>query len=126
MSRKLFLGIIGTLLFAGAFLSASLAQNKAEPEPPVQPFPGKSELTFQWSYSCPSDKACSFSCPGAGGASHVTKLTIYLRMMPVGDNQNAPALFYDFSTREAQHSSGFSIGSGLHSLSCQVNGMMLD
>ena len=37
---------------------------------------------------------------GGGGASHVTKLTIYLGTIPVGSNQKAPAVFYDFSTRE--------------------------
>jgi len=126
MSRKLCLGMLGTLLFAGIFLSASWAQNKAEPVQPLPLFPGKSEIAFQWSYSCASDKACSFSCPGAGGASHVTKLTIYLRTIPIGDNQPAPALFYDFSTREIPYGSGFSIGTGLTSLSCQVNGMTLD
>jgi hypothetical protein len=126
MLRGLFLGILGTLLFANLFLSASWAQNKAEPPSPVTPLPGGSENAFQWVYSCPNNIACSFVCPGAGAASHVTKLTIYLRMMPVGDHQSAPALFYDFSTRDLPHSNGFSIGTGLNALSCQINGMVLD
>lgn len=55
------------------------------------------------------------------GADHVTKLTIYLGTMPLGNRQNAPLLFYDFSTPERPHSSGFSISAGLSTSSCQVN-----
>jgi hypothetical protein len=44
---------------------------------------------------------------GLFGADHVTKLTIYLGTMPLGNGQNAPVLFYDFSTRERPNSSGF-------------------
>jgi hypothetical protein len=35
-------------------------------------------------------------------------------------------VFYDFSTVEIPHSSGFIIGVGLGALSCQVNGLTLD
>jgi hypothetical protein len=122
MSRAVFLG---TLLFIGPFLSSSWAQNKTESLPPGPPFPGGSNITFQWDYSCPSGKDCSFSCPGSGGASHVTKLTIYLGTIPVGSNQD-PAVFYEFSTREIPRANGFSISAGLSILSCQVNGMTLD
>jgi len=123
MSRALFLG---TLLFVSPFLGISWAQNKAEPPQPGPPFPGGSYITFQWDYSCPSGKDCSFICPGGrGGASHTTKLIIYLGTIPVGSNQD-PAVFYEFSTREIPHANGFSIGTGLGSLSCQVNGMTLD
>ena len=122
MLRGLFLG---TLLFVGPFLSASWAQNKAEPLAPGPPFPGGSNITFQWDYSCLSGRDCSFSCPGSGGASHVTKLIIYLGTIPVGNNQD-PAVFYDFSTREIPRANGFSISTGLSSLSCQINGMTLD
>jgi hypothetical protein len=62
---------------------------------------------------------------GFFGADHVTKLTIYLGTMPLG-NQDAPVLFYDFSTRERPNSSGFSINAGLSATSCQVNGLTLD
>jgi hypothetical protein len=123
MSRELFLGTLGTLLFAGPLLSASWAQNKAEP---VAPFPGGSEITFQRNYSCPSSRGCSFSCPGLGGASHVTKLTIYVGTIPVGSKQDVPAVFYVFSTLEIPRADGFSISTGLSTLSCQVNGMTLD
>jgi hypothetical protein len=46
--------------------------------------------------------------------------------MPLGNDQNAPALFYDFSTRERPNSSGFSISAGLSTLSCQVSRLTLD
>jgi hypothetical protein len=67
MSRGLFLGTLGTLLFAGPWLGVSWAQNK---QPPVPPFLEGSEITLEMSYSCPSNTACSFACPsgvGSGG-----------------------------------------------------------
>ena len=67
MSRGLFLGTLGTLLFAGPSLGVSWAQNK---QPPVPPFLEGSEITLEMSYSCPSNTACSFACPsgvGSGG-----------------------------------------------------------
>ena len=126
MSLGRFLGTLGTLLFAGAFLSASWAQNKSEPGPP---YPAGSDIKFQWSYSCPSSKGCAFSCMGGGGTSgtsHVTKLTVYLGRMSFGTDENAFALFYDFSTIEFPRGNGFVVAAGLSSLSCQVNGMTLD
>jgi hypothetical protein len=117
-----------TLLFATPFVSGSWAQDSAQAPAPVPPYLSGAEITSQFNYSCPSNTACSFICPGAvgGGADHVTKLTIYLGTMTLGNDQNAPALFYDFSTRERPNSSGFSISAGLSSLSCQVNGLKLD
>lgn len=58
----------------------------------------------------------------------MTKLTIYLGTMRVGTNQNALGVFYDFSTAELPRANGFTIGTGtgLSTLSCQVNGMVLD
>jgi len=155
VSRGLFLGALGTLLFAGPLLSVSWAQDKAEAPAPVPPALAGAEITSQLNYSCPSNTACSFVCPGGAvgglrtagglgaaggargagglggtgelvGADHVTKLTIYLGAIPLGNNQNAPLLFYDFSTRERPHSSGFSISAGLSTSSCQVNGLTLD
>ena len=124
MFRGLVLRTITTLLFASPFLSVSWAQDQAQ----QSPYLSGAEITSQLSYSCPSNTACSFICPGAvgGGADHVTKLTIYLGTMPLGNDQNAPALFYDFSTRERLNSSGFSISAGLSAFSCQVNGLKLD
>jgi hypothetical protein len=123
MSRALSLGI---LLFVGLFLSTSWAQNKTEATEGGPLFPGKSQITFQWDYSCPGGKGCSFICPGGGGASHVIKLKMYLGTIPVGSTQNAPAVIYDFSTIEIPHARGFSVSVGLATLSCQVNGMTSD
>ena len=124
MSRAL---ILGTLLFASLLMNLSWAQNKGEPQAPAgPPYPGASEITFQWDYSCPSGKDCSFTCMGTGGASHVTKLTIYLGTIPVGSNQKTPAVLYDFSTREIPRGNGFSISTGINTLSCQVNGLTQD
>jgi hypothetical protein len=121
MSRVLFLG---TLLFVSPFLSVSWAQHNTEPT--LVGLPASSETTFSWDYSCPDNTLCSFNCPGGGAASHVTKLRMHLGTIPVGSNQMAPALFYDFSTREIPHANGFSIQLGLGALSCQINGMTLD
>jgi hypothetical protein len=52
-------------------------------------------------------------------------LVINLGTISVGSNQ-APAVFYEFSTREIPRANGFSISTGLGTLSCQVNGMTLD
>jgi hypothetical protein len=127
MFRGLLLRTIITLLCASPILNVSWAQDKAQPPTSAPPYLSGAEITSQFSYSCPSETACSFICPGGvgGGADHVTKLTIYLGTMSLGNDQNAPALFYEFSTRERPNSSGFSISAGLSSLSCQVNGLKL-
>jgi hypothetical protein len=122
MSRALILGI----LFAGLITTLSWAQIKDEPQTSGPPYPGASQITFQWDYSCPGGKDCSFTCMGAGGASHVTKLTIYLGTIPIGGNQHAPAVLYDFSTREIPRGNGFSVSTGINTLSCQVNGLTQD
>jgi hypothetical protein len=133
MFRGLLLRTITALLFASPLLSVSWAQDKAQP-PTAPPYLAGAEITSQLNYSCPSETACSFICSGGvgggagggAGADHVTKLTVYLGTMPLGNDQNAPALFYDFSTRERANSSGFSISAGLSAFSCQVNGLKLD
>jgi hypothetical protein len=121
--------VLGTVLFAAPFLGMSCAQNswaqdKTEPPRTGPPFPF-SRTTFQWDYSCPATIACSFICPG-GEAAHVIKLSVYLGTVPFDGGQNAPAVFYEFTTRELPHASGFGISAGLTNLSCQVNGMTLD
>jgi hypothetical protein len=120
MSRELFLG---TLLFAGFFVSATWAQERSGLQ---APFPAASNITMQWNYSCLSGQVCSFACPGAGTASSVTKLTIYLGSMPISTNQNSPAMFFSFTSRDIPRGHGFSVSTGLGNLSCQVNGMTLD
>ena len=124
MSRALFLG---TLLFAGSFLGMSQnswAQDKTEPARTGPPFPFTKTI-FQWDYSCPAAIACSFVCPG-GESNHVIKLSLYLGTISVDGSENAPALFYEFVTREFPRASGFSISARLSNLSCQVNGMTLN
>ena len=122
--------ILGTLLFAT--LNSPQAQDTGalpagKPNPP---YPGESEITFQWNYVCPLERPCTFNCRGAGGgggSDHVTRLDIYLGTLPLSaDQPRAAAIFYDFSSREFPHSAGFAISTGINSLSCQINGMNLD
>jgi hypothetical protein len=117
--------IVGALLFAGLLISPSWAQSKADPQSSGPPYPGESDITFQWDYSCPNGGVCSFNCVGPGGASHVKRLTLYLGTILVG-KQNIPALLYDFSTQEVPRANGFSVSTGMSQLSCQVNGLVLD
>ena len=65
MSRTLILGT----LFVGLLMNSAWAQNKNEPPTGGPPYPGGSEITFQWNYSCPSGQNCSFTCAAPGGAS---------------------------------------------------------
>jgi hypothetical protein len=119
MSRTLSLG---ALLFAFVSLDVCWAQNKADE--PAFPF---TKSIFRWEYSCPAGLGCSFACPGeAGAVGHLVKLRLHLGAISIDGSQTAPALFYEYSTREIPHASGFSIGSGLSNLSCHVNGMTLD
>ena len=90
------------------------------------PYLGASEVAFEWQYSCNNGKACSFSCPGSGGASNVTKLTLQLGSIPLGGDQKAFGVFYKFSTMQIPRANGFSLTTGISTLSCQVNGMDLD
>jgi len=119
MSRTL---SIGMLMFA--FLSANVcwAQNKADE--PAFPF---TKSIYRWDYSCPTGINCTFACPGQTTATdHLSKLRLYLGIMSIEGGQTVPAIFYEFSTREFPHASGFSIASSLSSLSCRALGMVLD
>jgi hypothetical protein len=115
----------GVLLVSGPLVQSLCAQDgkRSEGGPPD---PGASEVAFEWQYSCNSGKACSFSCPGSGGASSVTKLTLQLGTIPLSGNQSAFGIFYKFSTLQIPRANGFSITTGISTLSCQVNGMDLD
>jgi hypothetical protein len=123
--------VLGTLLFAT--LNSSLAQDTGALPPSGKPnplYPEEAQITFQWSYECPTNQACTFVCRGAGGAGgsdHVIRLDIYLGTLPLNgvQQERAAAIFYDFSSREFPHSAGFAISTGINSLSCQVNGLML-
>jgi hypothetical protein len=124
--------ILGTLLIAT--LNSSLAQDTGALPPlgksnPL--YPDEAQITFQWNYACPENRPCTFVCRGAGGgggSDHVTRLDIYLGTLPLNgvQQERAAAIFYDFSSREFPHSSGFAISTGINSLSCQVNGMILN
>jgi hypothetical protein len=116
--------ILGTL-FTAALVNPLEAQDKTGPNASGPTYPGGSDITYQWEYSCPSGGECSFTC-GSGGAAHVTKLRIYLGVMPVGTNQRNSTLFYEFNTREQRRGSGFSVNAGLSTLQCQVNGLTAD
>jgi hypothetical protein len=110
------------LLVSGALVQSVSAQDSKRSDPPL----GASEIAFEWQYSCINGKACSFSCPGSGGASNVTKLTLQLGSIPLGGDQKAFGVFYKFSTMQIARANGFSLTTGISTLSCQVNGMDLD
>jgi hypothetical protein len=116
--------ILPTLLIAGNLLNQASAQEATAIPGPR--YPDGSNITVEWTYSCQNNKSCSFNCPGSGGATHVSKLTIWLGTVPVGSLKQVPALMYNFMTSELQPGNGFVFGTGLGALSCQVNGMALD
>jgi hypothetical protein len=116
--------LLGGVLLVGGPLAESLQaqdENRAGP-----PYPGGSEIAFEWQYSCPNGRGCFFNCPGSGNAANVTKLAIHLGIIPLGGTQKALGIFYDFSTMEIPRGNGFSITTGISRLSCQVQGMNLD
>ena len=115
--------LAGIVLVGGPLVQSASAQdaNRSESVPT-----GASEVAFEWQYSCTGGKACSFTCPGSGGASNVTKLTLQLGSIPLGGSQRAFGVFYKFSTMQSPRANGFSLTTGISTLSCQVNGMDLD
>jgi hypothetical protein len=116
--------ILGTL-FASVLINPLWAQNNKGSNASGPTHLGGSQITYQWDYSCPSDETCSFTC-GTGGASHVTKLGIYLGTTPTGTDQKNSTLVYEFTTRERRRGSGFSVNTGLSTLQCQVDGLTID
>src|SRR6185312_13303086 len=120
--------LFGAALLVGQLTSLSWAQKSAEPPGGVTnpPYPGDSQIVFEWEYSCSGGQACSFTCPGSSGGSRVTKLELYLGSIPIAKDQRSPAIFYNFSTEYFPRANGFSISTGIGVLACQVNGMRLD
>ena len=118
--------VLGAVLLVGGPSVQSLSAQDGKRSEGGPPYPGASEIAFEWQYSCTNGKGCSFNCPGSGGASNVTKLTIQLGTIPLSGNQSAFGIFYKFSTMEIPRANGFSITTGISTLSCQVNGMDLD
>jgi hypothetical protein len=113
------------LMIGGPLMPLASAQDGKRSEDRA-PYLGASEVAFEWQYSCIGGKACSFSCPGSGGASNVTSLTLQLGTIPLSGNQRAFGIFYEFSTAQIPRANGFSLTTGISTLSCQVNGMDLD
>jgi hypothetical protein len=64
------------LLVSGPLMQPLSAQDGKRPEAGAI-YSGPSEVTFEWQYSCPNGRGCSFNCPGAGGAANVTKLATF-------------------------------------------------
>jgi hypothetical protein len=116
--------IVAAAFIAGSATSLSAQDRKSEGAEPS--YPSGLEIAFEWQYSCPSGKGCSFSCPGAGGASSVTKLSIYLGSIPLRGTDHAAGVFYEFSTLQIPRANGFALTTGISTLSCQVQGMNLD
>src|SRR5258708_37148761 len=92
--------VLGGVLLVGGPLVQSLSAQDGKRLEGAPPYPGASEVAFEWQYSCPNGRGCSFNCPGAGGAANVTKLAIHLQTIPLNGNQKAFGVFYEFSTME--------------------------
>ena len=138
--RALILGtsLLATLNSSSAQDASAVTTDKTNPL-----YPDEAQITFRWSYECPTNRPCTFVCHGAGGAGggvegglrnvggggadHVTRLDIYLGRLPLNgiQQEQAAVIFYDFSSREFPHSAGFATSTGINSLSCQINGMIL-
>ena len=121
--------VLGTLLFATPNSSMVQQAGALVSDKPNPLYPDEAQITFQWNYECPINKPCTFVCRGAGGggSDHVTRLDIYLGTLPLNgvQQERAAALCYNFSSREFPHSAGFTISTGINSLSCQVTGLIL-
>ena len=104
--------VLGLILLVGAPLVPSANAQDAKRSADAPPHLGASEVAFEWQYSCNDGKACSFTCPGSGGASNVTKLTLQLGSIPLGGDQKAFGIFYKFSTVQIPRANGFSITTG--------------
>jgi hypothetical protein len=118
--------LLGTAFVLFQLNGLSLAKDGDESPDLNPPYPGDSQIVFEWEYSCSDAQACSFTCPGASGGSRVTKLQIFLGSVPIGNNQRTAAIFYNFSTPYFPRGNGFSISTGIGVLSCQVNGMKME
>ena len=123
-SKSFYALVLGGVLLVGGPLVSLRAQDAKRLEG-GPPYPGGSEIAFEWQYSCADGKGCSFSCSGSGGASNVTKLSIHLMTIPLGA-KNVAGIFYEYSTVEISRANGFNITTGISTLACQVNGMNLD
>ena len=126
VSKRFRAFVLGLILLVGGPLVQSLSAQDAKRSGDAPPQLGASEIAFEWQYSCNNGKACSFNCPGSGSASSVTKLVIHLGTIPLSGTQRAFGIFYEFSTVQIPRANGFSLTTGISTLSCQVSGMSLD
>jgi len=125
-SKGLHATLLGTALLLFGPSVASLQAQDGNRSAVLSPHPNGLKIAFEWQYSCPNARGCSFSCPGSGGASSVTKLSIYLGSIALNSTDHAAGIFYDFSTVQITHANGFALTTGISTLSCQVQGMNLD
>jgi hypothetical protein len=125
MRSKGFYALIAVVaLLIGSVTSLRAEDGKSVSAEPSHP--SGLEIAFEWQYSCPNGRGCSFSCPGSGGASNVTKLSIYLGAIALHSTDQAAGVFYEFSTMQIPRANGFALTTGISTLSCQVQGMNLD
>jgi hypothetical protein len=118
--------VLGAALLVGDPRVASLHAQDGKRLGAGRPYPSGLKIAFEWRYSCPNGRGCSFSCPGSGGGSQVTELSIYLGTIPVRGTEDTAGIFYEFSTMQLPRANGFALATGLSTLSCQVQGMNLD
>ncbi len=116
--------VVSALLIGSVTTSLHAQDDKSVSAGPS--YPSGLEIAFAWQYSCPDGRGCSFSCPGSGGASNVTKLSIYLGAISLHSTDHAAGVFYEFSTMQIPRANGFALTTGISTLSCQVQGMSLD
>src|SRR5262249_58249693 len=97
-TSKGLLGLVlsGVVLIGGPFAGSLHAQDAKSAEA-GRPYPHGAEVIFEWQYSCAKRKGCSFNCPGSGGASSVTKISMHLMTIPLGE-KNVAVAFYGYST----------------------------
>jgi hypothetical protein len=127
MASKFFHAVVlSALLLVGGPLALSLLAEDEDRSAAAPAYPSGSDIAFEWQYSCPTGRGCSFNCPGSGGGSNVTKLAIHLGTIPLRGTERAFGIFYEFSTMEIPRANGFSLTTGISTLSCQVSGMNLD
>jgi hypothetical protein len=123
MASMRFYALILGLLVSGPFTTSSLWA-QAEKQRGARPV--GFDVAYEWKYSCPDGRGCSFTCAGSGGAGEVTKLNIYLGSVPIARAEHTAGIFYEFSTKYVAHGNGFAVTTGIGTLSCQAQGMKLD
>jgi hypothetical protein len=77
--------IVAALLFGTLNLTWAQDADALRAGKPNPAYPAEAQIAFQWNYTCPTNIACMFRCPGAGGvggAEHVSRLDLYLGTLP--------------------------------------------